>query len=207
MNVGTRKHAVILILSLLCWPLTCSLDIWNFHQAFFVFSWHEIQKEKKNLSNGCAVVQPWNVLCPCVQVWSRMPATCATMPAAAGTTWGPTWTGTTPRDVTSATCAAKSSNPKSHWKATDWATRTKVRVSLMTRFFLFALFWNSKCCLMCILNVNTLFLFFLAAQENGSSVQNVTSPQSPGRLCSGTWSSTLSLRYSVNWNKCQQELV
>lgn len=212
MNIGTMKHAVILILSLLRWLLTRSQDIWNFHQAFFCF----FLETKSRLAAWLSSSEMF-----CVQVWSRTPATCATMLAGAGTTWRPTWTDTTPRDVTSAICAAKSSNPKSHWKATDWATQTKVQFSLKTRFFLFALFWNLFClplsedCWVCILNPSWIVykdcecvvLVFLPAQGNGSNVQSVTSPQSPGRLCSDTWSSTLSLRYSFNKNTFQQESV
>lgn len=121
----------------------------KFSPSFYFFLLTENKKKerkKKNLSTSGTVVQPWNAFCSCVQVWSRMPATCASTPAAAEATWRPTWTGTTLRDVTSAICVAKSLNQKSHWKATDWATRTKVRVSgWQDSFFLLSFESPSAC--------------------------------------------------------------
>lgn len=158
MSVGTSKHAVISILPLFradLWPARKTFEIFSKLVCFFL-----TRNRKRKTSMSSVVVQPWSVLCPCVQVWSRTLATCATMLAAAGTTWRPTWTGTTPRGVTSAICAARSSNPKSRWKATDWATLTKVRVSLSgPDSFFCALIWDFFCsslsadCWMCIVSL------------------------------------------------------
>lgn len=158
-------------------------------------------------------VHPKYVLCPCVQVWSRMSAACATMQAAAGTTWRPTWTDTTQRGVTCAICAVKSSNPKSRWRATDWATPTKVCArctvsddmlllfDCLPEFMLLSIFrYQHDPQLRSIHHKTAKWKCVLLAfpQGSGFSVRSVTSPQSQNRLCSDTWSNTLSLRYSVN---------